>query len=73
MPLTPLVNSWILMLTDHFTWWANALVIPNALAPTVARVLEQIFFCYLGLPSQIHVAQGDQFYSQFMSDLCCLC
>jgi len=40
MPLTPRGNSWILVLTDHFTRWADALAIPDALAPTVARVLD---------------------------------
>jgi len=40
MPLTPRGNSWILVLTDHFTRWADALAIPDASAPTVARVLD---------------------------------
>jgi len=70
MPLTPRGNSWILVLTDHFTSWADALAIPDASAPTVARVLDQHVFCYFGLPEQIHSDQGAQFQSQLMSDLC---
>jgi len=70
MPLTPRGNSWILVLTDHFTRWADALAIPNVSAPTVARVLDQHVFCYFGLPGQIHSDQGAQFHSQVMSDLC---
>jgi len=70
MPLTPRGNSWILVLTDHFTRWANALAIPDASAPTVARVLDQHVFCYFGLPEQIYSDQGAQFQSQLMSDLC---
>jgi len=70
MPSTPRGNSWILVLTDHFTRWANALAIPDMLAPTVARVLDQNVFCYFGLPEQIHSDQGAQFQSQLMSDLC---
>jgi len=70
MPITPRRNSWILVLTDHFTRWADALAIPDASAPTVARVLDQNAFCYLGLPEQIHSNQEAQFQSQLMSDLC---
>jgi len=53
----PRGNSWIIVLTDHFTRWANALAIPDASAPTVARVLDQNVFCYFGLPEQIHSDQ----------------
>lgn len=60
----------MLVLTDHFMRWADVLAIPDASAPTVARVLDQGVFCYLGLPEQIHTDQGVQFQSQLMSDLC---
>jgi len=70
MPLTPRGNSWILVITNHFTRWANALAIPDASALTVARVLDQHVFCYFGLPEQIHSDQEAQFQSQLMSDLC---
>jgi len=33
MPMTVRGNNWILVLTDHFTRWANVLAIPDALAP----------------------------------------
>jgi len=48
------------------------MAIPDALAPTVARVLNQHVFCYFGLPEQIHLNQGAQFRSQLMGDLCYL-
>jgi len=70
MPLTSRGNCWILVLTDHFTRWADALAIPDASAPTVARVLDQNVFCYFGLPEQLHSDQGAQFQSQLLSDLC---
>jgi len=70
MPITPRGNSWILVLTDHFTRWADALAIPDASVPTVARVLDQNMFCYFGLPEQLHSDQGAQFQSQLLSDLC---
>jgi len=70
MPTTPRGNSWILVLTDHFTRWADTLAIPDASAPTVARVLDQNVFCYFGLPEQLHSNQEAQFQSQLLSDLC---
>jgi len=70
MPLTPRGNCWILVLTDHFTRLADALAIPDASAPTVARVLDQNVFCYFGLPEPLHSNQGAQFQSQLLSDLC---
>jgi len=70
MPLSARGNTWILVLTDHFTRWADALAIPDASTPTVAWALDQNVFCYLGLPEQIHMDQGAQFQSQLMEDLC---
>jgi len=70
MPLSARGNTWILVLTDHFTRWADALAIPDASTPTVARALDQNVFCYLGLPELIHTDQGAQFQSQLMGHLC---
>jgi len=73
MPLSARGNTWILVLTDHFSQWADALAIPDATAPTVARALNQNVFCYLGLPKQIHTERSAQFQSQLMGDLCRIC
>jgi len=70
MPLSARGNTWILVLTGHFTRWADALAIPDATAPTVTGALDQNVFCYLGLPEQIHTDQGAQFQSQLMGNLC---
>ena len=70
MPPTSRQNRWILVLTDHFTRWQDALAIPDATAPTVATTLDERVFCYLGLPEQIHTDQGAQFESQLMKELC---
>jgi len=72
MPPTSRGNSWILVLTDHFTRWADVLAIPDTSAPTVTKVLDQHVFCYFGIPEQIRSVQGTQFQSQLISDLCCL-
>jgi len=70
MPTTVRGNNWILVLTDHFTRWADALAIPDTSAPSVAGASDQQVFCYFGLPEQIHSDQGAQFQSQLMSNLC---
>jgi hypothetical protein len=54
MSCTPRGNKWILVITDHFTRWQDALAIPDATAPVVAAALDERVFCYLGLPEQIH-------------------
>ena len=70
MPETNRGNKWILVLTDHFTRWNDALPLPDATAPVVASHLDERVFCYLGLPEQIHTDQGAQFESQLMAELC---
>ena len=72
MPKTRRGNQWILVLTDHFTRWQDALPLPDATAPTVATTLDERVFCYFGLPEQIHSVLGRQFQSQLMSELCAL-
>ena len=58
LPETPRGNRWILVLTDHFSRWQDALPLPDATAPTVATILDERIFCYLGLPEQLHSDQG---------------
>ena len=61
---------WILVLTDHFTQWSDAIAIPNATAPTVVGVLQERIFCYFGLLEVIHTDQGAQFESDLFQELC---
>lgn len=69
MPLSARGNRWILVTTDHFTRWSDAIPIPDAAAPTVARVLEERAFCYMGLPKRTHMYHGAQFESTLMGEL----
>ena len=70
MPETTRGNRWILVLTDHFTRWQDAIALPDATAPVVATALDERVFCYLGLPEQIRTVQGAQFESSLMAELC---
>lgn len=63
---------WILVLTDHFTCWQDALAIPDATVATVATVFEERILCYLGLPEVIHSDQESQIESTLM-ELFCQC
>ena len=67
---TPRGNKWILVVSDHFSRWQDALPLPEATAPTVATALDERVFSYLGLPEQLHSDQGAQFESQLMTELC---
>ena len=69
-PPTSRGNRWILVLSDHFTRWQDALPLPDATANTVAQVLEERIFSYFGLPEQLHSDQGAQFESQLLAELC---
>ena len=70
MPLTPRGNRWILVLSDHFTRWAEALPIPDATTPSVASALHTEIFSRFGIPEQLHSDQGTQFESELMKELC---
>ena len=63
-------NKWILVLTDHFTRWSEALPLPDATASTVASVLSDTVFSRFGIPEEIHSDQGRQFESELMHELC---
>ena len=70
MPETEKGNKWILVISDHFSRWQDAIAIPDATAPVVATTLDERVFCYFGLPEELHSDQGAQFESKLMSELC---
>ena len=72
LPLTPRGNRWILVLTDHFTRWQDALALPDATAPVVAEALDSNVFSRLGLPEELHSDRGAQFEGDLMTELCSL-
>jgi len=54
-------NVFLLTVMDNFTKWADALPIPNHTAVTVARVLFNRVFVYMGMPLQLLSDQGPEF------------
>ena len=60
-PKTEIGNTQILMLTDHFTRWSDAIPITDGKADTVAKALDERISTYWGIPEEIHTDQGRQF------------
>lgn len=59
----------VLVITDHFTRYAQAFPTKDQRAPTVAKVLVEKFFSHYGLPARIHSDQGRDFESRLIKDL----
>ena len=60
----------ILVLTDHFTRYAQAFPTKNQTAKTTAEVLFNQFIVHYGFPQRIHSDQGANFQSGLIKELC---
>ncbi|MCG7878036.1 MAG: DDE-type integrase/transposase/recombinase [Candidatus Thiodiazotropha taylori] len=60
----------ILVITDHFSRYAQAIPTMNQTAKTTARVLFDNFVVHYGFPARIHSDQGANFESQLIKELC---
>jgi len=70
LPETEDKNTIILVLTDHFTRWSNAIPLPDGKATTVAKALDERVFSVFGIPEIIHSDQGSQFQSELFQACC---
>lgn len=59
----------VLVVTDHYTRYAQAFPTRDQKALTVAKVLFEKFFVHYGLPARIHSDQGRDFESQLIKEL----
>lgn len=59
----------VLVVTDHFTRYAQAYPTRDQKAPTVAKVLVEKFFVHYGLPARIHSDQGRDFESRLIKEM----
>ena len=60
----------ILVLTDHFTKYAQAYVTPKQTAPVVAKTLCENFLVHYGWPEKILTDQGKSFENSLIRELC---
>ena len=60
----------ILVVMDHFTKYAQAILTKDQTARTVARALWDEFFMIYGFPSRILSDQGRDFESKLIKELC---
>lgn len=59
----------VLVVTDHFTRYAQAFPTKDQKANTVAKVLHEKYFVHYGLPVRIHSHQGTDFGSRLIKEL----
>ena len=62
--------EYILTIMDYFTKWAEAYLIRDHKATTVARVLLDNCFTRLGMPEAIIGDQGAEFEGELFTELC---
>ena len=70
LPLSKHGNRYILVVTDMFTKWTEAMALQNQEASTVSRALVDNFICRFGTPLQLHSDQGRNFESELFKELC---
>ena len=64
------VNMNILVITDHFTWYAKAIVTPNQSPKMRATAFWNEFITFYGFPEKLLMDQGCNFESQLIKTLC---
>ena len=62
----------LLIINDHITCYAQAIVTSSQKASVVARTLWDQFFMHYGLPEKILSDQGRNFESKLIEELCLL-
>ena len=70
LPETDQGNKYVLVITDGFMKWTQAIALPNQTALTVADALMTQVFSLFGVPRQIHTDQGRNFESDLFRELC---
>ena len=65
----PMVKN-VLMMTDHFTRYALAVVMKDQTAKTVAKVFYECFIAVFGVPAKLLSNRGANFTSALVEELC---
>lgn len=59
----------VLVMTNHFTPYAQAYPTKDQRAVTIAKVLVEKFFVHFSLPHRIHLDQGRDFENKLVKHL----
>ena len=62
----------VLVVTDHFTRYAQAFPTKTQTAQTTAKVLWDNYICHYGFPEKIISDQGKSFESDLIKEFCSL-
>ena len=62
-------NSYIIVVMDYFTKWAEMIAVPDHTAETCAKALVLRVFSRIGLPRSLHSDQGRDFLSNLFTML----
>ena len=62
----------IMVMTDHFTKYAQAYITPKQMAPVVAKTLWDQFLVHYRCPRKILTDQGKSFKNSLVKELCAL-
>lgn len=68
-PSTRRGNRFVLVVSDYFTKWPEAIAVPNQEAETVASALVEHVFSRHGVPAEIHTDQGRNFESRLVNEM----
>ena len=69
LPKSTRKNVYILVMTDYFTKWSEAVPIRNKRASTVADALYKYWYCVYGIPTEIRSDQGKEFTNTLLQRL----
>lgn len=61
--------SYLLVMTDYFTKWPEAVALPNKEGATVAEAIYQEWYLRHGMPVKIHTDQGLEFTNDILKRL----
>lgn len=70
MPTTNTGNKYVLVITDWFTKWTEAIPLQNQEAKTVANAFIDTFVSRFGVPLQLYTDQGSNFESKLFGEIC---
>jgi hypothetical protein len=73
LPITKRRNRFIIVFTDYFSRWVEAIPLPDTEATTVAEAFITEIICRHGTPNQLLSDKGPQFLSAVMKEVCRLC